>query len=81
MDVLDKCYLCGKKARYTGTFTDNNWDIADWLMGKLQKGKTRFFCFSLCEKCFSLPNKEKLVEKRIESDAKMRRGYSVKSIK
>lgn len=77
---MDSCYLCGDKdVRFTGTcVAEQNNDSVDWLMGKLPKGKTRVFCFHLCGNCFNLPNKEKLIEERIESDTKMQTGYSVK---
>ncbi|MBA7584227.1 hypothetical protein ES708_26180 [subsurface metagenome] len=47
-------------------------------MGKVKAGKTRVFCFRLCGNCFNLPNKEGLIEERIESDLKLQTGYSVK---
>ena len=80
---MDRCYLCGKnKIEFVGSFVANkNDDSVDWLMGKIRKGKTRVFCFGLCGECFRLPDKEKLIEKKIESDTKMEIGYSVKSIK
>ncbi|MBA7517441.1 hypothetical protein ES705_09495 [subsurface metagenome] len=80
---MDRCYLCGKnKVEFIGScVTNENDGSVDWLMGKLQKGKTRVFCFSLCEECFSLPNKEELIGNKIESDIAMRTGYSVEVIK
>lgn len=77
---MDSCYLCGNmNVKFIGyCIANKNEDSVDWLMGKRKNGKTRVFCFGLCGECFNLPNKEKLVEKKIESDAKMRTGYSVK---
>lgn len=78
---MDSCYLCGsRKVKYTVYGVGDNSDL-DWLMGGLKEGKTRVTIFSLCQGCFRLPDKERLIEEKMESDAKMRRGYSVKSIK
>lgn len=79
---MDKCYLCGGKVEFVGScVAEENNDSVDWLMGKVKKGKTRVFCFGLCGECFNLPNKERLIEKKIESGTKVEIGYSMKSIK
>ncbi|MBA7521370.1 hypothetical protein ES705_13477 [subsurface metagenome] len=77
---MDSCYLCGSSdVKFIGSCAaKQNDDSVDWLMGKVKAGKTRVFCFRLCENCFDLPNKEKLIEEKIESDLKLQTGYSVK---
>jgi len=77
---MDSCYLCGKKEiEFIGCYVSNkNDDSVDWLLGKLKKGKTRTFWYGLCGECFNLLDREKLVEDKIESDIKLKRGYSVK---
>jgi len=76
---MNSCYLCGKrKVKYVGCFVpgeDVDVHYADWLMGKLNKGKMRTFWYGLCEGCFNLPNKGELVEEQIKRNAKMKTGY------
>lgn len=75
------CYLCGSSdVKFGGAFEANkkNVDSVNWLTGKLAKGKMRIFVFYLCSRCYNLPDKEKLIEEKILSDAKLRSGYSVK---
>jgi hypothetical protein len=75
------CYLCGSSnVKFGGAFEANekNTDSVDWLMGKLQKGKSRVFVFYLCSKCYNLPGKEGLIEEKILKDAKERTGAILK---
>ena len=75
------CYLCGSSdVKFGGAFEANkkNADSVDWLMGKIQKGKTRVFVYYLCSKCYNLTNKEKLIEEKILGDAKERTGAILK---
>jgi hypothetical protein len=80
MDLMDSCYLCGSKnVVVNGCYVAKKNDRgADFLLGKVEAGKTRTYWYGLCQKCFSLSNKEELIEKKIESDMKMQRGYSIK---
>ena len=78
MDGLDSCYLCGKDVVVIGCYVANKNDkSADFLMGKVEAGKTRTYWYGLCQKCFSLPNKLKLVEEKIEGGVRIKRGFSV----
>jgi len=76
---MDRCFLCGKEeAKFSDCFVPSV-DYADWLMGKSPKGETNilFIWFGLCDECFNLRNREGLVGKKIESDAR-RAGYKGK---
>ncbi|MBA7564363.1 hypothetical protein ES695_00535 [Candidatus Atribacteria bacterium 1244-E10-H5-B2] len=79
---ISECFLCGDKEIITiGCFIPHDPENrVDWLMGKLPKGKMRTAWYGLCKKCFNLPNKEKLIEEKIENNAKLKTGYSIKSI-
>ena len=76
---MDSCYLCGSSdVKFEGYFVaDKDDDSVNWLMGKVKAGKKRVFVVHLCGRCFNLHNKETLILKVIESDVKMRTGYSV----
>ena len=74
------CYLCGSpEVKFEGHFVaDKDDDSVDWLMGKVAKGKIRVSVVYLCGRCFNLPNKEELIVERMESDIKLKTGYSMK---
>lgn len=64
---IEHCYLCGKEEIITiGCFVPHK--PKNWLLGIPPPGKTRTFWYGLCEKCFNLPNKEELVEKKMKSE-------------
>lgn len=79
MDGLDSCYLCGSKnVVVTGCYVAKKNDrSADFLMGKVKAGSTRTYWYGLCQKCFNLPNKLKLVEEQIEGGIGLKKGFSV----
>ena len=61
------CFLCGEdKIEVLGCFVPN--DPTKWISGKPAPGKTRTFWYGLCGECFRLPDKAKLVEKKMESE-------------
>ena len=61
------CYLCGvEEIKFLGCFVPDY--PTKWTPGKPASGKTRTFWYGLCEKCFKLPNKAELVEKKMESE-------------
>lgn len=61
------CYLCGKEEiKVFGCCIPN--DPANWLLGEPAPGKARTYWYGLCEECFKLPDKARLVEKKMESE-------------
>ncbi|MBA7565242.1 hypothetical protein ES708_06918 [subsurface metagenome] len=76
---MDKCYLCGDKdVKFIGCYVAKKNDkSADFLMGKVKAGSTRTYWYGLCQRCFDLPNKEELVEGKIEGGIRLKKGFPV----
>mgnify|MGYP001037528673 CR=1 FL=1 len=66
LSAVKNCYLCGKEQiKVVGCYVPSS---PSQLLGEPVSGKTRTYWYGLCEKCFKLTNKEKLVEEKMKSE-------------